>query len=88
MAPGLPHRVIGIRPGEKLHEVMIPEDVARQTVELVDRYVILPSWGHLRETYLEAGARAVDDGFSYASDRNPDALDARGLQALLAGAFT
>ncbi len=87
MAPGLGHRVIGIRPGEKLHEVMIPEDVARQTVELADRYVILPSWGHLRDVYLEAGGRSVDDGFSYASDRNPDALDARGLQALLAGAF-
>ena len=88
MAPGLPHRVIGIRPGEKLHEVMIPEDVARQTVELADRYVILPPWGHLRDAYLEGGANAVEDGFSYASDRNPDALDARGLQALLAGAFT
>jgi len=87
MAPGLGHRVIGIRPGEKLHEVMIPEDVARQTVELIDRYVILPSWGNLRETYLEAGGTVVADGFSYASDRNPDALDARGLQALLAGAF-
>jgi UDP-N-acetylglucosamine 4,6-dehydratase len=87
MAPGLPHRVIGIRPGEKLHEVMIPEDVARQTVELVDRYVILPSWGTLRQAYLDVGARVVEDGFIYASDRNPDALDARGLQALLAGAF-
>lgn len=87
IAPGLAHRIIGIRPGEKLHEIMIPEDVARQTVELIDRYVILPSWGTLRETYLEAGGTVVADGFSYASDRNPDALDARGLQALLAGAF-
>ena len=87
IAPRLGQRIIGIRPGKKLHEVMIPEDVARQTVELVDRYVILPSWGQLRDVYLEAGGRIVDDGFSYASDRNPDALDARGLQALLAGAF-
>ena len=88
MAPGLPHRVIGIRPGEKLHEVMIPEDVARQTVELVDRYVILPSWGSLRQTYLDAGAMSCADGFSYASDCNPEALDARGLQGLLAGAYS
>lgn len=87
IAPGLGHRVIGIRPGEKLHEVMIPEDVALQTVELADRYAILPSWGSLRADYLAAGAREVPDSFCYASDRNPDALDARGLQALLSDAF-
>jgi UDP-N-acetylglucosamine 4,6-dehydratase len=87
MAPGLPQRIIGIRPGEKLHEVMIPEDVARQTVELVDRYVILPAWGSLRDDYKANGAIQVTDGFVYASDQNPDALDARGLQTLLADAF-
>jgi UDP-N-acetylglucosamine 4,6-dehydratase len=42
LAPGLPHRIVGIRPGEKLHEVMITEDDARATVELEDRYIILP----------------------------------------------
>jgi UDP-N-acetylglucosamine 4,6-dehydratase len=87
LAPGLAHRVVGIRPGEKLHEVMIPEDVALQTVELADRYAILPSWGSLRADYLAAGAQEVPDSFCYASDRNPDALDARGLQALLTDAF-
>ncbi len=88
VAPGLPHRMVGIRPGEKLHEVMVPEDDARSTVELHDRYVILPS-GHdrRRAEYLEAGATPVADGFSYASDRNPEALDARGLQLLLARAL-
>jgi UDP-N-acetylglucosamine 4,6-dehydratase len=88
VAPDLPHRMVGIRPGEKLHEVMVPEDDARSTVELDDRYVILPS-GHdrRRAEYLKAGARPVDDGFSYASDRNPERLDARGLQALLAAAL-
>lgn len=87
LAPHLPHRVIGVRPGEKLHEVMIPEDIAHQTLELSDRYVILPAWGNLKQIYLDGGARQVPDGFCYASDRNPEALDARGLQALLAGAF-
>ena len=84
VAPDLPHRVVGIRPGEKLHEVMVPEDDARSTIELADRYVILPS-GDLRRRaeYLDAGGRPVDDGFSYASDRNPERLDARGLQTLL-----
>lgn len=87
MAPHLGQRIIGIRPGEKLHEVMIPEDVARQTLEMNDRYVILPSWGTLRAEYAAAGAHEVADGFCYASDRNVDALDARGLQALLTDAF-
>ena len=85
VAPHLPHRMVGIRPGEKLHEVMVPEDDARSTVELADRYVILPSGDHRRRAdYLDDGGRPVADGFSYASDKNPEPLDARGLQSLLA----
>lgn len=87
MAPQLRQRIIGIRPGEKLHEIMIPEDVSRQTLELSDRYVILPSWGTLRDDYLADGAQPVPDEFSYASNHNPEALDARALQAMLADAF-
>jgi UDP-N-acetylglucosamine 4,6-dehydratase len=88
VAPKLPHRLVGVRPGEKLHEVMVPEDDARSTVELEDRYVILPSSDQRRrEDYLGQGARPVEEGFSYASDRNPEHLDARGLQALLAQAM-
>ena len=88
VAPSLPHRMVGIRPGEKLHEVMVPEDDARSTVELHDRYVILPSSDSRRRAdYLASGGRAVADGFSYASDRNPERMDARGLQALLAMAM-
>jgi UDP-N-acetylglucosamine 4,6-dehydratase len=88
IAPALPHRIVGIRSGEKLHEIMIPEDDARSTVELHDRYVILPS--HLpekRAVYLAEGAVALPDGFSYCSDKNPERLDARGLQALLTQAY-
>jgi UDP-N-acetylglucosamine 4,6-dehydratase len=84
VAPHLPQKVVGIRPGEKLHEIMVPEDDSRSTVELEDRYVILPSADLARRAlYIEEGARAVADGFSYASDRNPEAMDARGLQELL-----
>ena len=88
IAPGLPHRLVGIRPGEKLHEIMVPEDDARSTVELEDRYVILPSHDvTLRAAYVAEGARELPEGFSYASDRNPERLDARGLQALLGRAY-
>lgn len=88
IAPGLPHRLVGIRPGEKLHEIMIGEDDARSTVELADRYAILPSHDLARrDAYLAEGARLLPDGFSYCSDKNPERLDARGLQAMLAAAF-
>ena len=43
MAPGLPHKIVGIRPGEKLHEVMISEDNSRSCYDIGDRYVILPT---------------------------------------------
>jgi UDP-N-acetylglucosamine 4,6-dehydratase/5-epimerase len=88
IAPGLPHRLVGIRPGEKLHEIMVPEDDARSTVELADRYVILPSHDAARRSaYLAKGARELPEGFSYCSDRNPERLDARGLQSLLSTTY-
>jgi UDP-N-acetylglucosamine 4,6-dehydratase len=84
MAPGLPHKIIGIRPGEKLHETMVPIDDAHSTIELDDRYVILPSHDNWRrQAYLDDGALPVADDFHYASDSNPEMLDARGLQGLL-----
>ena len=86
--PGLPQHVVGIRPGEKLHETMIPADDAHSTVELDDRYVILASFATAsREAYLHCGARPVSEGFSYSSDTNPEKLDARGLQTLLELAY-
>ena len=88
MAPNMPHKIIGIRPGEKLHEIMIPADDARQTLELADRYVILPAFlGVQRESYLVHGAKPVRENFAYSSDANPERLDARALQHMLADAF-
>jgi UDP-N-acetylglucosamine 4,6-dehydratase len=67
---------------------MIPADDAHSTVELSDRYVILASFAsHSREAYLHSGAKPVAEGFSYASDSNPEMLDARGLQTLLELAY-
>jgi UDP-N-acetylglucosamine 4,6-dehydratase len=86
--PKLGQRIIGIRPGEKLHETMIPADDAHSTVELDDRFVILASFAAAaREAYLNRGAQPVTEGFSYSSDSNPEQLDARGLQTLLELAY-
>ena len=84
LSPGGKVKIIGIRPGEKLHEVMITEDDARNTVEFSDRYVIEPNpvaWtGHV----LRDGAVPVEDGFRYASDNNTEWLDDAGLHELVA----
>jgi len=84
MAPHLSHKIVGIRPGEKLHEVMVTEDDSRSTVELVDRYVIEPMfhWWR-RRSFAEDGAARVADGFRYASDTNTQWLDLDGLNRML-----
>ena len=88
IGPALVHKVVGIRPGEKLHETMIPADDAHWTIELGDRYVVLASFAAAaREAYINRGAKPVAEDFSYASDSNPEQLDARGLQQLLTEAF-
>ena len=89
LGPDVRQKVVGIRPGEKLHETMIPADDSRWTVELEDRFVILASFAAAaREAYLHRGAQPVREGFAYSSDNNPEQLDVRGLQALLAQAFS
>ena len=69
IAPECRTEIVGIRPGEKLHEIMVPEDDARTTVELPDRFVIRPAvdWFD-QNTYPEG--KPVPDGFSYSSDKN------------------
>ncbi|HTO39964.1 MAG TPA: polysaccharide biosynthesis protein, partial [Rhizomicrobium sp.] len=88
LGPNVSQKVVGIRPGEKLHETMIPADDSRWTVEMEDRFVILASFAAAaREAYLHRGAQPVHEGFAYSSDSNPEHLDVRGLQKLLAQAF-
>src|SRR5580698_8250232 len=81
LGPGLAHRTVGIRPGEKLHEMMISGDDARMTTELHDRYVIEPQFvEYPRQPFADDIGRPVADGFSYASDSNSEWLDAAGLR--------
>ena len=70
IAPGIPTYEIGIRPGEKLHEVMITEDDSFYTREFEDFYTILSPELLNSEVYASFGQK-VDEGFSYRSDTNP-----------------
>jgi len=81
MAPNLPIKVVGIRPGEKLHEMMISADDSRGAVDLGDRYAIEPAFVEYPRERL-AGA-PVPEGFSYASDTNHEWLSGEALLAVL-----
>ncbi len=80
MAPALPHIIIGIRPGEKVHEVMCPKDDSHLTIEFPDHYVIKPSIrffsrsNEFLENRLREKGNPVPQGFEYNSGSNPDFL--------------
>ena len=82
VAPGCEVEVVGIRPGEKLHEVLISEDDARHTVELDDMYIIQPThpWWPMGN---HTSAKPVPEGFIFASDSNPNELTVKDLQKLI-----
>jgi UDP-N-acetylglucosamine 4,6-dehydratase len=81
-------RVIGIRPGEKLHEIMCPEESSRQTIEYLDHYVIVPAikffdenLDYKKNKLGETGVE-VQNGFEYSSQTNPDFLGVDQLRKL------
>ncbi|WBL76441.1 UDP-N-acetylglucosamine 4,6-dehydratase (inverting) [Bradyrhizobium xenonodulans] len=81
MAPSLPTRVIGIRPGEKLHEVMCPTDDSHLTLKFDDHFVIKPTIKFFRRdvdyltNQIGEHGEPVSDGFEYNSGRNDHFLD-------------
>ncbi len=86
IAPELPQKIIGIRPGEKLHEMMISEDDASSSYDIGDRYVIEPTYVYWRtneEGSLHDNAVKVDKGFRYASNINDDWMDDERLKKML-----
>ena len=74
--------VIGIRPGEKLHEAMIMEDDARHTLEFDDYYVIQPELAWFSQEQLNGG-KALPDGFAYTSDNNTEWLTIEQLSEMV-----
>jgi UDP-N-acetylglucosamine 4,6-dehydratase/5-epimerase len=85
IAPGVPTEVVGIRPGEKLHEEMITQADSQKTCDLGDRYVILPalSWWKSEEYVAENHAASVPLGFSYRSNENTEWLDVESIRRLI-----
>jgi len=85
VAPGCRMEVVGIRPGEKLHEVLIAPDDARQAVEYDDRYVILPPPGGPggNGRSLRNGGRPCPEDFRYSSESNPRWLSVEELRAMV-----
>ena len=79
MAPNLPHEIVGIRPGEKLHEIMCPSDDSHLTIEFEDHFVIGPTIKfHAVRDYFEnnLGEKGiqVEQGFEYNSTKNSEWL--------------
>ncbi|MFN2144421.1 MAG: UDP-N-acetylglucosamine 4,6-dehydratase (inverting) [Anaerolineales bacterium] len=75
---------IGIRPGEKLHEVLISEDEARSTVELEDMYVVQPATSPWFGYEWEKSGKKLEDDFRYASNTNDEWLTMEEIKAIVA----
>ncbi|WP_419569558.1 UDP-N-acetylglucosamine 4,6-dehydratase (inverting) [Rheinheimera sp.] len=87
MAPHLPLKEIGIRPGEKLHEMMCPGDMSHNTYEFADHYVIAPAIkffsrsNDFSSNALQEQGKLVEQNFEYVSDKNPHFLSEQALQS-------
>ena len=84
LAPDLPQRVVGIRAGEKLHEILITSEDSRNTVEMLDRYIVLPHYAFWTAKDISTVTTPVPEGFEYTSDTNAQWLDGGGLREMIA----
>ena len=84
LAPEAGIEVIGIRPGEKLHEVLISDDEARNTVELDDMFVVQPAEAFWFGREWEKQGRLLPDGFRYASNNNDQWLGVEAIREMIA----
>jgi UDP-N-acetylglucosamine 4,6-dehydratase len=83
IAPGISVRVTGIRPGEKLHELLLTSDEARHSIDAGEVYVVLPEHPWWTDEVRSGQGKPVDHDFVYASDTNEEWLDVEGLRALV-----
>ncbi len=84
IAPNASHEIVGIRPGEKLHEEMITSSDSYNTVDLGRYYAILPVQPtDIRDKYLADGGAMVEPGFTYNSGSNPEFLTQSAIADLI-----
>jgi UDP-N-acetylglucosamine 4,6-dehydratase len=83
LCPACAVKVIGIRPGEKIHEVMVPLADARRTIEFKSNYVILPDNADILTRFEDSPGKPVAEDFEYSSGDNPWQLSVDELKALL-----
>lgn len=84
IAPNAEVEIIGIRPGEKLHEVLISEDEARHTVELPKMFVVQPAEASWFGYNWQNRGKLLEVGYSYSSDNNSEWLDLDGIRKYIA----
>ena len=87
MAPHMPQKIVGIRPGEKIHETMCPADDSHLTLEFDDHYVIKPTVQFVRQVDFAVNGlgergRPVAAGFEYQSGTNPHFLSRQEIVAM------
>lgn len=92
IAPGCDTKITGIRPGEKIHEVLISEDEGRRTSEFDDMFIITPAQEGMPDESDDGlgnghidGGRLLTDEFKYVSDDNPSWLTVEQLRDMVAG---
>jgi FlaA1/EpsC-like NDP-sugar epimerase len=85
VGPECEHEVVGIRPGEKIHEEMITSSDSFNTVDLGNYFAILPSAGaYSVESYCERfGAKPIPKGFAYDSGNNDTFLSVEEIKSLI-----
>ncbi len=86
VAPDAKTEVVGIRPGEKLHEVLVPGDEAWHTLEFQDHFIIQPThaWWAQEDPLKNAGGKPCPDGFCYSSATNTEWLSVQDIRRLVA----
>ena len=82
--PGCEMPEVGIREGEKLHEVMVTREDSAMTYEYEKHYIIYPHYSWWEECRILPGGKKVEDGFEYSSGTNTEWLSVEQLQGLLA----
>jgi UDP-N-acetylglucosamine 4,6-dehydratase len=88
IAPECKTDIVGIRPGEKLHEVMIPKDDARRTIEYADHYIIQPDFDFWGRRFASNGGQPVPSEFEYNSGDNRWILTSEEMEEIIKGMKT